>query len=250
MALLSNVAASLLVPEYGLLLAPYAFDTLAQTDCVVDEHMGGIFGESFEAAGAVYLGSVEVGRMVIMSKTPVHAPADLESLKIRTSPTQTDTFYIDAAGAAAVPLGTVDSMPALKTGSVVAVTTPIVMGVAGGYAQEAPEITRTHHGHQIGAMLISSRSWDGLSDAHKTALSEAADLLAGLRPAIRDAEEALLRKAAAAGATIHTPTETEMDAWKSVGAAAIDKILDETGGAAPEVWTAIDAAKKSCDGRS
>lgn len=246
MAVLSNVASSLLVPEYGLLLSPYAFDSKEQADCVVDNHLNNTFGEPFKAAGAVFLSTIEVGQMVIMSKKAFHAPSDMAGEKIRTSPTPTDTLYIQATGAAPVPLGTVDSMPALKTGAVVAVTTPIVMGVAGGYAAEAPQITLTEHGHQIGAMLISKKTWDSLDDKQRDALTEAANLMAMLRPAIRGAEKALLDKATAAGATVYTPNETELAAWKSFAAPAGEKIVSDLGGNAASVWADLEAAKAAC----
>lgn len=248
MAFLSNVAASLLVPEYGLLLSPYAFDTLEQADCVTDTNLSAIFGEAFDTAGAVFLAPIEVGQMVIMSKTPIHTPDDLADLKIRTSPTQTDTFFIDATGGAAVPLGTVDSMPAIKTGAVDALTTPVVMGVAGGYATEAPLVTRTDHGHQIGALIISQRAWDRLTEAHRAVLAEAAEELAALRPEVRAAEEALLEQVVAAGGVVHEPTADEMAAWKAVAADAMEAILAETGGDADDVWAAIGSAKQACAG--
>lgn len=172
MAELSNVAASLLVAEYGLLQAPYVFDTPAQADCVTYTGLAAIFGDLFRASGTVCLAPVEIGHMTIMSKSAILSPDDLEDVKIRTSPTQSDTYFIRAAGGAAVPLGTVDSMPALKTGQVSAVTTPIVVGVAGGYAAAAPQITRTNHGQQIGALLISAKRWETLSAEHRQALAE------------------------------------------------------------------------------
>ncbi len=246
MAMLSNVASSLLVPEYGLLLAPYAFDSLAQADCVVDERLPATFDDAFRSAGAVLLGTIEVGRMVIMSKSMIHTPEELANVKIRTSPTATDTYYIQAAGGAAVPLGTVDSMPALKTGQVTALTTPVVIGVAGGYAAEAPQITRTNHGHQIGSVLISAKSWDALPEDQQAALSEAAKVLADLRPVLRKTEDALLQKVVASGGAVHELDAAELAAWKSAAPAAMEKILSESGESAAEVWASLEAAKTAC----
>ncbi|BCH20566.1 TRAP transporter substrate-binding protein DctP [Mesorhizobium sp. L-8-3] len=246
MALLSNVAASLLVPEYGLLLSPYAFDSLAEADCVTDAHLSRTFDAAFQSAGAVLLSSIEVGQMVIMSQKPFRIPADMVGQKVRTSPTPTDTDYIDATGAAAVPLGTVDSMPALKTGAVVAVTTPIVMGVAAGYAAEAPQITLTGHGHQLGALLVSKKTWDALGDKERAAITEAAQTMDELRPAVRAAEQALLEKAKTAGAIVHTPTSDEKAAWKSFAAQAQEQILSDLGDNAPQVWADLLSAKQAC----
>ena len=246
MAELSNVAASLLVPEYGLLQAPYVFDTPAQADCVTDSGLAAIFGDLFQASGTVYLAPVEIGRMTIMSKSAILSPDDLEDVKIRTSPTQSDTYFIRAAGGAAVPLGTVDSMPALKTGQVSAVTTPIVVGVAGGYAAAAPQITRTNHGQQIGALLISAKRWQTLSDEHRQALAESARLMADLRPMLRQTEEAMLDKVRASGGTVHDLSPDELVAWQRFAPSVRDQLIAETGGLAAEKWAAIEAAKSAC----
>jgi TRAP-type C4-dicarboxylate transport system substrate-binding protein len=247
MAELSNVAASLLVAEYGLLQAPYVFDTPAQADCVTDSGLAAIFGDLFRASGTVYLAPVEIGHMTIMSKSAILSPDDLEDVKIRTSPTQSDTYFIRAAGGAAVPLGTVDSMPALKTGQVSAMTTPIVVGVAGGYAAAAPQITRTNHGQQIGALLISAKRWETLSAEHRQALAESARLMADLRPMLRQTENAMLDKVRAGGGTVHDLSPDELAAWQRFAPQVRDQLIAETGGTAAEKWAAIEAAKASCE---
>ncbi|MFV0383993.1 TRAP transporter substrate-binding protein [Paracoccus sp. (in: a-proteobacteria)] len=246
MAELSNVASSLLVPEYGLLLSPYAFDSLKQADCVADGNLAETFGESFRSAGAVFLTPVEVGNMTIMSKTPIRTPSDLQNVKIRTSPTQSDTYFIQAAGGAAVPLGTADSLPALKTGQVTALTTPIVIGVAGGYAAAAPQVTRTNHGHQIGTILVSAQRWDGLSEENRAALTEAAKVFVELRPLMRETEEAMLKKVAESGGNVVEPTPDEMTQWKALAPEVRERMMADIGGNSVAIWDAIEAAKATC----
>lgn len=246
MAELSNVASSLLVPEYGLLQAPYVFDTSQQADCVADSGLAEIFGDLFLDARAVYLAPVDIGSMAIMSKTQIVAPGDLRDVKIRTSPTRSDTYFIRAAGGAAVPLGTIDSMPALKTGQVSAVTAPVIVGVAGGYAAAAPRITRTNHGQQIGALLISASRWDSLSEAYREALMESVKVMAGLRPLLHQTEEAMLNKVRASGGTVHDLSPEELAAWRDFAPAVRDQLIAETGGAAAATWSAIEAAKAAC----
>lgn len=246
MAVLSNVASSLLVPEYGLLLSPYTFDSQAQADCVVANNFTDTFGEAFENAGAILLSTVDVGYMTIMSKSPIHTPADLENVKIRTSPTMSDTYFVQAAGGAAVPLGTADSMPALKTGQVTALTTPVVIGVAGGYAAEAPKVTRTNHGLQIGAMLISKKKWDSLPAEWRSALTEAAKVMSELGPVMRETEDKLLQKVVASGGEVYELSPEELAEWKRVAEPAREKIVAETGGDSEAVWAALEAAKSAC----
>ncbi|WP_319824288.1 TRAP transporter substrate-binding protein DctP [Thalassovita sp.] len=246
MATLSNVEASLLLPEFGLLNAPYLFSGLEQADCVMDNHIGSNFNAAFEQAGAVYLASIEVGSMEIFSKQPFLTPSDIANQKIRTSPAPTDTYYVEATGAAAVPLGVPDTMPALKTGAVVGITTPVIMGVAGGYVAEAPEIILTDHSHQIGALLISKKTWDRLSDNQKNALTEGAKGMMDLRVKVRAVEQALLQKAVAGGARIHTLSPEAKAEWKAAAAEAQAKILTSIGGNAEQVWAGLQQATAAC----
>jgi len=246
MGVFSNTATSLLVPEFGLLASPYTFDSAKQADCVADEHLLPTFSDSMDAAGVVQIAWFEVGQQIIFAKEPIKSPADLAGVKIRTAPTKTDTLYMEAAGGSAVPLGTTDTMPALKTGNVSAATWPTVYGIAVGYQDVAPNVTLTNHVHQIGSVIISKKSWAGLTSEEQGWINEASIVFKDLREAVRKAEAGLLAKISDAGATVYTPTASEMDAWRAIAPQAQPKIIDELGGSAVDTWSAITAAKKAC----
>ena len=246
MGVMSNTAVSLLVPEFGLLAAPYAFDSAEQFDCVADEHLLDTFGEEFDAAGIKTLSWMEVGYQVIFSQDPIKVPGDLSGVKIRTAPSATDTKFIQAAGGTAVPLSPADTIPALKTSQVDAATQLSVFGIVVGYPEVAGNITLTRHQHQVGGIIMSKRSWEGLSETEQGWITEAAPIFLGLRQALRGAEGALLGKAASGGATVHELNAAEMAAWKAIVPTAMDTILDEMGAAAKAKWQLITAAKAAC----
>ncbi len=246
MGVMSNTAVSLLVPEFGLLAAPYAFESAEQFDCVADNHLLSTFGDEFDAAGIKTLSWMEVGYQVVYSKDGVRVPGDLSGVKIRTAPSATDTKFIQAAGGTAVPLSPADTIPALKTGQVDAATQLSVFGIVVGYPAVAPHITLTRHQHQVGGVIMSKRTWDGLTDQEKGWMMEAAPVFLNLRAAIRGAEGALIGKAESEGATIHELSDAELDQWKAVAPGAMETILDEMGDAAMDKWQAIEAAKAAC----
>ena len=157
MGAFSNTASSLLVPEFGLLASPFAFTDVAQADCVADNHLLTTFGDAFDGAGVTPIGWLEIGNQIIFSKEPITTPGDLAGVKIRTAPTKTDTLFMEVAGGSAVPLGTTDTMPALKTGNVSAATWTAVYGIAVGYHKVAPHVTPTNHVHQIGSIIVHGR---------------------------------------------------------------------------------------------
>ena len=246
MGVTSNTAVSLVVPEFGLLASPYAFESAEQFDCVADEHLLATYGAEFDAAGIHTLSWMEVGYQVIFSKEPVRVPGDLAGVKIRTAPSQTDTLFIDQTGATTVPLSPADTIPALKTGQTDAATQLSVFGIVVGYPAVASNIVLTRHQHQVGGIVMSKRVWDGLSEQEQGWLNEAAPIFLELRGVIRGAEGALLGKAEGEGATVIELTDEELAAWKALAAPAQEAILNDMGDAAKSKWEEIQAAKAAC----
>lgn len=246
MGVMSNTAVSLVVPEFGLLASPYAFDSPEQFDCVADNHLLDTYGAEFDAAGIRTLSWMEVGYQVIFTKDGARVPADLKGVKIRTAPSVTDTKFMQQAGVTAVPLSPKDTIPALKTGQVDGATQLSVFGIVVGYPAVAPNITLTRHQHQVGAIVISSKTWEGLSDQEQAWINEAAPIFLELRAALRGAEGALLKKAAGEGATVIELSADELAQWKALAPQAQEVILDEMGDAARAKWDAIGAAKTAC----
>ncbi len=247
MGVMSNTAVSLLVPEFSLLASPYAFNSPEEFDCVADEHLLNTFGDDFDKAGIRTLSWMEVGYQVIFSKDiDIRTPSDLEGKKIRSAPSPTDTRYIMATGATAVPMSPKDTVPALKTGQVGAATMVSVFGMATGYPKVAPKIVLTRHQHQVGGVIISKKTWEGLSEQEQGWLNEAAPTFLELRKVIRGAEGALLKKMASEGAEVVELTDEEIDAWKALVPDAQKAILEEMGGNASERWEAIQTAKAAC----
>lgn len=246
MGVMSNTAVSLAVPTFGLLASPYAFDTPEQFDCVADNHLLDTYGAEFEAAGLKTLSWMEVGYQVLYTKDGARVPSDLSGVKIRTAPSATDTKFMQQAGVTAVPLSPKDTIPAMKTGQVDGATQLSVFGIVVGYPAVASHITLTRHQHQVGGIVMSKKSWDGLSSDEQGWINEAAPIFLELRGALRGAEGALLKKAEGEGATIINLTEDELGAWKALAPAAQEVILNDMGDVAKSKWSAIQAAKAAC----
>lgn len=246
MGVMSNTAVSLVVPEFGLLASPYAFETAEQFDCVADNHLLDTFGAEFDAAGVKAISWMEVGYQVIFSKDGLRVPGDLGGMKIRTAPSATDTKFIQEAGGTAVPLSPKDTIPAVKAGQVEAATQLSVFGIVVGYPKVAPQITLTRHQHQVGSVIVSKKTWDSLSAEEQGWMNEAAPIFLELRAMLRGAEGGLLKKAAGEGATVIELSEAELNEWKALVPAAQAQILSDMGGAAQAKWDAIQAAKTAC----
>ncbi len=246
MGVMSNTAVSLVVPEFGLLASPYAFDSAEQFDCVADEHLLDTYGEEFDAAGIRTLSWMEVGYQVVFSKSPFRTPGELAGVKVRTAPSVTDTLFVKQTGATTVPLSPADTIPALKTGQVDAATQLSVFGIVTGYPDVAPNIVLTRHQHQVGGIIISKRTWESLNDQEREWMEMASPIFLELRGIIRGAEGALLDKAASEGATVIELTDSELSEWKALASQAQEEIIDEMGPTASAKWEQIKAAKAQC----
>ena len=243
----SNTATSLVVPEIALLAAPYLFENVEQSDCVFDNHVGTIFGPMLAEKGLILLSYVEVGRTSVFSTVPMADPAAAQGVKLRVPPTNAVTLFWKDVGAAGVPLGVVDMVPALKTGQVKAIHTTTVYGMAIGLPKLAPYVIYDSVGtHDVGTVTVSKKVWNRLTDKQRRGLEVTANYVDDLRRSIRGAETALLGKAEEAGAKVTRTTGDARESWRAHAQATHDALIREIGDTAPPIWKRILAAKKAC----
>jgi TRAP-type C4-dicarboxylate transport system substrate-binding protein len=246
MTMVSNTALSLLSKEVGLTSAPFLWDSDAQGTCVNQKHLIQALSPLLGKAGVKPLAWMEVGHQIIFAKSPVKTPADLAGKKLRTAPTLSDTLYARAAGTSAVPLSPADTVPALQTGNVDAATWPAAFGISVGTHKVAPNLTVTNHIRQVGALVISNRARDKLTDEEKGWLSAVAPMGESLTAAVFGAENALIGQIEKAGVSIYRPNQAEMAEWKKGSASIFDEMVKQIGGDAPAIAKAIADAKASC----
>ena len=245
----SNTATALVVPEFALLAAPFLFKDAEQSDCVFDNHVQPIFGPLLYDKGLVLLSYMEIGYPSLYSKTPVQTVDDIQDMKVRVAPSSPYPLYWNATGAAALPLGGADSVPALKTGRVNALHTSTVFGLAVGYHKLAPHVTYLPSHHDIGAVVMSKKTWLKLSPEQQEAMMVMGKNVSELRKTIRDTEQALLAKAEGEdGATVYRPTGEELEGFKAHAAQAQAELVESIGESAVPIWQKIQAAIKECGG--
>ena len=240
-------AIGLVEPGVEAIHMPFAWDSDAQWDCAVDNHLLPMLGDMLEGKGAVPVGYIEIPPFVMFSRDGIEQPADLDGLNMRAVPTRVSVGYLNAMGAHAVPLGNTDMVTSLQTGAVDGADTSGLFGIALGLHKMAPNITLTKHSRNVGTLLISDTVWAGLSESNRAALAEALSDHASLRAGVRGAENFMISNAAQNDGTnvIELDAATRA-AWTEAAAASYDDLLAEIGGRAPEVWETMQAAKTAC----
>ncbi|WP_372572318.1 TRAP transporter substrate-binding protein [Ruegeria jejuensis] len=246
-ATLSTHAISLAVPDIELLLQSYLFDSRDQRYCVEDNHIEEIFSDMFGDAGVVNLTYAELGSEVVFSQTPIVSPDDLSGVKIRTPPIATSSSYFQAMGASVSTPGVADIIPNLKTGAINAVAVNVVFGIAIGVPAVTGNITMTEHARTPGVVVVSQRTWNGLSEQEQEWLREAGTEFLKLRPIIQGAEKHLLEKVKEAGGTVLELTPEQIEAWKAIAEANRAESVAQVSDTANATWEKLQQAKAACN---
>ncbi len=242
----SNTAASLMVPEIALLAAPYLWENMAQADCALDDHLIPVFEQKFEAKGLKILGWTEVGNMGYAFISNPDGLKGMAGRKLRVAPTKASAITADGFGANSVVLPITEVAAALQTGLVEGADLPGLAFTSLGFSKIARYWVQSNHSHQVGLVLMSEKVWRQLNGAEQQAFKNAIVKPAKLRKQVRGAETALLNKFAKEGGNIIKLDATELAGWQKAAGHSRQKLVEEIGGDALEVYAAIEKAKAAC----
>lgn len=157
------------------------------------------------------------GGAILLSKDgPIKTPADLEGKKVRVFG-KTLGDFVTAAGGAPTLISGSEQYLAYQRGTVDVGMT----GVSGVKSRKLWEvmdtITVTNHADIEFVVVVNQDWWNGLSDEHRSAIEEAAQVADdAVRNAMSEIEAEAYKAAKDNGMTIYTPTDEEIEAWKSV----------------------------------
>lgn len=242
----SVTAGALIVPETALLATPFIWDSEKQLDCVLDNHVFGIYQELFAKKGLFFLGWAETGWVIVVAKKPLLTPNDVKGYKVRVAPAKSSAMFWAAVGANGVPLGVTDINPSLQTGLVEGADLPITFYVGAGIGRLAPQAMLTRHIHLASVTLFNKRTYDGLTVDQRKAIDDSASDPAKLRREIRGMENFLLGKHKEGGGTVVEITKEQRVQWRDRVTPIYPDLVKESGPDAPRVWEAIQKGKAAC----
>ncbi len=175
MAVVTTAVLSNFVPEIGVVDLPFLFPDLLTAHAVLDGPIRKKLFAFFPNRGFIALTFMENEfRDLTNSKHPVHTPADLKGLKIRTmeSPILIDTFK--ALGAEPVPMPFPEVYSALEQGVIDGQDNPLFVSILVKFLEVNPFITKTQHVLTETVMIINRDFWERLSPADKKLFRTAA----------------------------------------------------------------------------
>ncbi|WP_395321828.1 TRAP transporter substrate-binding protein [Variovorax sp. UC74_104] len=235
------------VKEFAAYDFPFLFNSGKEADAVTDGPFGQKLMAKLEDKGLHGLGYWDLGfRNLTNSKRPITKADDIAGLKIRViqSPIYIDMFA--ALGANATPLPFPELYSALEQKAVDGQENPNTTILSSKFAEVQKHITQTRHIYNPQALLVSKKTWDGMSAEEKKILAEAsAEATAFQRQASRGAADSALDALKAAGMTVSELPPEEMAKLRAKVKPVIDKYSASVGEATvKELMTEIEKVRK------
>ncbi|RTQ32822.1 TRAP transporter substrate-binding protein [Variovorax gossypii] len=235
------------VKEFAAYDFPFLFNSGKEADAVTDGPFGQKLMAKLEDKGLHGLGYWDLGfRNLTNSKRPITKADDIAGLKIRViqSPIYIDMF--GALGANATPLPFPELYPALEQKAVDGQENPNTTILSSKFAEVQKHITQTRHIYNPQALLVSKKTWDGMSAEEKKILTEAsAEATAFQRQASRGAADSALDALKKAGMTVSELPPEEMAKLRAKVRPVIDKYSASVGEATvKELMAEIEKARK------
>lgn len=180
------------VPEMGLLTAGYLFQNPEHYRAFLASDLGAEFRQTIsdqmdvQILDTCYLGTRQVN---LRTARDVQTPEDLAGVKLRMPGSDAWLFLGGALGAAPTPLPFGEVYLALQTGTIDAQDNPLPTVEAAKFYEVTEQIVLTSHLVDGINIAVNNQTWDQLTEAEKTAMTEAAVASCDWNNAERLAEE-------------------------------------------------------------
>lgn len=200
---------------------PYAFKDVAQASRAAATPAAQEMLKRLQPHGLVGLGYAFAGMRHVLSTQPVASARDLAHKKLRSFPSPIYNDWWTANGAAPTAMTLSEIAPSLVTRLLDAVDVDLDALVGMKFHHQAPYLTLTGH-MAFPAVIVASRKWwDGLSDADRVLVAQAASKAQawGYRAAM-DADVGNLAKARADGAKV---VDADLTSFHKTAAQVRDK---------------------------
>ncbi len=162
--------------EYSLFPLPYIFtskdhyENVKQSDAVKEIYQStkddGFIGITYFTSGA---------RSFYTKDTPIEKPEDLNGLKIRVMDSPTAIKMVELLGGTPTPMPFGEIYTALQQGVVDGAESNVTALTTGKHGEVSKAFSKNEHTMIPDIGIISTKTWDSLSDDEKEAIQKAAD---------------------------------------------------------------------------
>lgn len=217
-----------LYEPFGALDTPYLYRDVDHLMKVMDVNspvMQELNQGLIEAANVRVIYAHYFGRRNLTCNKAVKSPADLAGMKIRAVPFPIYQAAIEGMGAAPVPVDWSEVPTALATGVVNGQENPVNVILNVKLYEVQSHLMLTGHMSNAEVVVMNEDAWQGLSDAHKEAVTQAsAEIRERATKAIQDNEQKETDELRKLGMTVIGPEEgLDIEAFR----ASVGKVVDE-----------------------
>jgi tripartite ATP-independent transporter DctP family solute receptor len=214
-----------IVKEYGLVDFPFAVNTFAQADALLDGPFGQALIAKLPEKGLVALGYWDLGfRNVTNSKRAITRPEDLDGLKIRVIPNPVFLETFKAFKANPVPMPFAELYGALEAKAVDGQENPYAVILSNKMFEVQKYLSATNHVYAANIVLVSKKFWDRLSPTEQKIMREAADEARGYqRQVSRAAAQKAVGDLQGKGMQYNQPAPAELARMRAIAKPVTDK---------------------------
>ncbi|MGN0355043.1 MAG: TRAP transporter substrate-binding protein [Muricoprocola sp.] len=225
---------------YNAYSVPYVFNDKDHYFAVMDGDITADIFASTEADGFIGLTWLDSGARSFYTKdTPIHTPADLKGLKIRTMDSQMAIDMMDAFGGSATIMGYSDIYTGLQQGVIDGAENNVT--ALRDHGEVAKYYSFDEHTMIPDIVVISANVWNSLSDENKAALKEcAAAASEDYKTLWKDFEDEVLDKA-----VNEFGVELIEDVDKAAFQEAVAPLYEKLASDDPEVYAIVEKIQEA-----
>lgn len=246
MAGLSLQGAVQLVPELNLLLAPFLFESQAELDYILDNHLLEAYSALLEEQNVTIIQWADVGWTHLYASEATLTPDAVQGRRMRTSRAAGARVFGRMLDMNQIVLPFTDLLPALQTGLVDGGQSGVGMYALAGMANEAPHLVLTAHAYDSGLIVANADWWHGLDDDTRSKIRASLDSVDQTRVDVRSLIERIKAGIVANPEVfVHELDPATRQAWREASAGGMEWLIDQVGGQSEMIRDRILAGKAS-----
>ena len=218
-------------PRLLMFTAPFLTQNRAQVTALLQSDLAkGVCSEAEESTGTVIINLCDAGgyRQFSNNNHPIKTPDDLKGLKMRTNGMKTIDLTFQEMGASTVSVPYADLYMGLKTGVADGQENPWVNVVGMKFYEVQKYFTEVNYQFHPDPFYVNASWWNSLPEQYRTVISECAEEMGKYNDQLIDENsEKAKQEIIASGAEVYTPTDEEIQAFKTAAEPVYEKMVSE-----------------------
>lgn len=210
---------------------PFLIPSYEAADLITDGEIGQQAAKALEPTGILGLGYIEIGfRHIFNNRRSVEQLAEMDGLKIRSTPSKAHIATLEALGANPTPISWSEVYTALQQKTVDGIDIDLNLAWFNNFHEVTDNLTLVGSLYSPHLVMVSKVFFEGLpSEKQEIITSSFEEMQAYQRGLIRENEEMIKGKMAEKGVTIVDLSDEERARWVEATKPVIEEFEDEVG---------------------